>query len=135
MENTMYRDTVTKEVDDFLTTIDHFTNMQNNFGFSSVWSMLDCGVQDSDYSIFTDKLRQVVYECTSPDATMEDIYADLKDGGKRSSVQVTSWAVNGSIKALWAAADSCIKQSGTHHCYIEDFVLNDDGTLELVTGS
>jgi hypothetical protein len=135
MENTMYRDTVTKEVDDFLTTIDHFTNMQNNLGFSSVWSMLDCGVQDSNYSIFTDKLRQVVYECISPDATMEDIYADLKDGGKRSSVQVTSWAVNGSIKALWAAADSCIKQSGTHHCYIEDFVLNDDGTLELVTGS
>jgi hypothetical protein len=131
----MYQDTITKEDNDFLTTVDHFANMQNKLGFSSVWSMLDCGVQDSDFSIFTNKLRQVVYEFIRPDATMEEIYADLQDGGKRSSVQVTSWAVNGSIKALWAAADSCIKQSGTHHNYIEDFEVMEDGTLELVTGS
>jgi len=50
-------------------------------------------------------------------------------------MQVSSLAVNGSIKALWAAAESCIKQSGTHHRYIEDFEFGEDGTLELVTGS
>jgi hypothetical protein len=59
----------------------------------------------------------------------------LRDGGKRSSEEVTMLAVDGSIKSLWFAAESCIRQSGTHHRYIEDFEIQEDGSLMLVTGS
>ena len=61
--------------------------------------------------------------------------ADINDGGKRASAEVTMMAVDGSIKSLWFAAESCIRQSGTHHMYIENFHVLDDGSLELVTGS
>jgi len=85
--------------------------------------------------LFTDKVRKVTYEFVRPDATVEEIEADLRNGTNDAMAQVSSLAVNGSIKALWSAAESCIKQSGTHHSYIEDFTFGEDGTLELVTGS
>jgi len=44
-------------------------------------------------------------------------------------------AVDGTIKSLWFAANSCIRQSGTHHMYIEDFEMQEDGSLMLITGS
>ena len=97
--------------------------------------MHDFGKKGLDFEVFVKKMRKVTYEFVRDDATQEELMLDLRDGGKRSSAQVSSWAINGSIKSLWLAADSCIKQSGTHHRYIEDFVFGEDGTLELVTGS
>lgn len=131
----MYQETAVKNDNEFVTTMKHFDEMQNEFGFQSVWSIYDHGVQDSDFAMLNKKLRQVVYEYVREDATTAEILADIDDGGKRASAQVTSWAVDGTIKSLWAAAESCIKQSGTHHVFIEDFELNEDGTLTLVTGS
>ena len=49
--------------------------------------------------------------------------------------QVSMTAIDGTIKSLWFAAESCIKQSGTHHRFIEDFEFGEDGTLILITGS
>jgi hypothetical protein len=124
-----------EDVDTDTLCIEHFDDMQQELGMSTVWSMWDSGTMDADHAIFTDKMRKVTYDFIRADATSEEIYADLADGGNRSMVQVSSFAVNGTVKALWAAAESCIKQSGTHHSFIEDFQMQDDGSLALVTGS
>ncbi len=124
-----------EDVDTDTLCIEHFDDMQQELGMSTVWSMWDGGTIDADQAIFTDKMRKVTYNFVRADATLEEIYADLDDNGNRSMVQVSSFAVNGTVKALWAAAESCIKQSGTHHSFIEDFEMQDDGSLSLVTGS
>ena len=124
-----------EDVDIDTLCIEHFDDLQQELGMSTVWSMWDGGTMDADHTIFSDKMRKVVYTFVRNDATSEEIYADMKDGGQRSMAQVSSFAVNGTVKALWAAAESCIKQSGTHHQFIEDFEINEDGSLELITGS
>ena len=124
-----------EDVDTDTLCIEHFDDMQQELGMSTVWSMWDGGTISADHAIFTPQMRRVVYEFVRDDATSEEIYADLEDGGKRSMAQVSSFAVDGTVKSLWAAAESCIKQSGTHHQFIEDFEVNEDGSLELITGS
>jgi hypothetical protein len=124
-----------EDVDADTLAMEHFEDMRVELGVDSVWSMWDFGTKGLDFEVFVKKMRKVTYEFVRADATVEELNADLRDGGKRSMVQVSSWAINGTIKSLWLAADSCIKQSGTHHRYIEDFEFGEDGTLELVTGS
>lgn len=124
-----------EDVDTDTLCIEHFDDMQQELGMSTVWSMWDGGTMSADHAIFTPQMRRVVYEFVRDDATSEEIYTDLEDGGKRSMAQVSSFAVDGTVKSLWAAAESCIKQSGTHHQFIEDFEVNEDGSLELITGS
>jgi len=128
-----------EDVDTDTLCIEHFDDMQQELGMSTVWSMWDGGTMDADHAIFTDKMRKVTYDFIRADATSEEIYADLADGGNRSMVQVSSFAVNGTVKALWAAAESCFQQAkaavGDWHIYIEDFEMQDDGSLALVTGS
>ena len=124
-----------EDVDTDTLCIEHFDDMQQELGMSTVWSMWDGGTMSADHAIFTPQMRRVVYEFVRDDATSEEIYTDLEDGGKRSMAQVSSFAVDGTVKSLWAAAESCIKQSGTHHQFIEDFKVNEDGSLELITGS
>lgn len=121
--------------EDFMFTMDHFSAMQDELGMESVWSMYDGGCLDKDFPMFTNKQRLVRYQFVRPDATIEDIQADLANGTQSSMAEVTMLAVDGTIKSLWFAANSCIKQSGTHHRYIEDFEMQDDGSLMLVTGS
>lgn len=124
-----------EDVDADTLAMEHFEDLRVELNLDSVWSIWDGGSMPADYALFTKKMRKVVYEFVRPDATIEDIEADLRDGGKRSSAQVSSWAVDGTVKNLWIAANSCIKQSGTHHSYIENFELLNDGSLDLVTGS
>lgn len=131
MENVQY-DAATLE---FFDVCDHFTALQNELGYQSIWSIHDAGKVELDFEIFNSKPRLVRYEYVRPDATTEELMADLRDGGKRSSAEVTMLAVDGSVKSLWFAAESCIRQSGTHHRYIEDFEMQEDGSLMLITGS
>jgi len=131
MENVQY-DAETLE---FLEICDHFSALQNELGYDSIWSIDDAGKVGLDFKIFSDKQRLVRYEYIRDDATQEELMLDMKDGGKRASAEVTMFAIDGSIKSLWFAAESCIRQSGTHHRYIEGFDVCEDGSLELVTGS
>ena len=124
-----------QDVDTDTLACEHFVDLQEELGVNSVWSMWDFGTKGLDFEVFVKKMRKVTYEFVRPDATNEELMADMRDGTNNTMMQVSSLAVNGSIKALWAAAESCIKQSGTHHRYIEDFEFGEDGTLELVTGS
>lgn len=119
----------------FETTMNHFFAMKDELNMNTVWSIYDVGLKNSDYALLTNKARKVTYETVDPNASHEDLVADIADCGKRTTIEVSAWAVDGTIKALWKAAETCIKLSGTHHSYIENFEMHDDGTLELVTGS
>jgi len=122
-----------EDVDADTLAMEYWNDMKDELDVKSIWSIHEAGSIDS--VIFTKRMRKVTYEFVRPDATVEELDADLRDGGKRASAEVSSWAVDGTVKSLWHAADSCISQSGTHHMYIEDFEMQDDGTLSLTTGS
>ena len=119
---------------EFFAVCDHFTALQNELDYQSIWSIHDFGTKGLDFQVFTNKVRKVTYEFVRDDATTEELMQDLQDGGKRSMAQVSMFANDGTIKSLWFAAESCIKQSGTHHRFIEGFEFGEDGTLVLVTG-
>jgi len=124
-----------EDADQFTLDMEHWNDMMDELGVNSIWSIYDGGRMSPDARIFSKKMRKVTYEFVRPDATLEEIEADLRDGGKRASAEVSAWAIDGTVKCLWLAADSCIKQSGTHHSYIEDFQIQEDGTVSLTTGS
>jgi hypothetical protein len=124
-----------EDVDADTLAMEHFDDMKTELCMDSVWSIWEAAALSADDLLFQDRQYRVVYNHVRHDATTEEIWADVKDGGNRADAQVSMFAPSGSIKHLWFAADSCIKQSGTHHSYIEDFEMQDDGSLELVTGS
>lgn len=124
-----------EDVDYDVIAMEHFEDMRQELDMYSVWSIWDGGCMNADDMLFTERQYRVVYQFVRDDATTEELLADIADGGKRASAEVSMTAVSGSVKDLWRAADSCIRQSGTHHAFIEDFRVRNDGTLELVTGS
>jgi hypothetical protein len=124
-----------EDVDTDTLAMEHFEDLRQELGMSTVWSIYDGGCMSANDMLLKDRQYRIVYTFVRPDATVEEIDADIRDGGNRSDMQVSMFAISGSIKDLWRAADSCIRQSGTHHAYIEDFVVNNDGSVELVTGS
>ena len=107
-------------------TMDYFSVLKNDLGMDSVWDLPNATITSVDTMIFEDKQYKVKYKfIESMGSTMDDV----------KWAEVTMFAPSGSIKDLWFAANSCIKQSGTHHIYIEGFDINEDGTLSLITGS
>ena len=128
-------DAATLEDEKMMDTMYHFDNLREELGYQSVWSMYDFGAQDLDFKVFAKSAIRVRYQYVREDATTAELVADMEDGGQRSMAEVTSIAVTGDIAGLWRAAEACIKLSGTHHRYIEDFEFGEDGTLMLITGS
>jgi len=124
-----------EDVDADTLAMEHFEDLRVELNLDSVWSIWDGGCMPADYALFNKKMRKVTYTFVRPDATLNDIQADLEDGGNRSTAKTSAWAMDGTVKNLWIAANSCIEQSGTHHRYIENFELLDNGSLDLVTGS
>ena len=109
--------------------MDHFSNLKAELGYDTVWS-LESGLNGLDFNIFSDKPRKVTYKIID---RMGDSFDDV------DWVTFSSVAKDGTLGALWAAAEDCYQQAKEHngdwHIYIEDFDLQDDGTLSLVTGS
>ena len=114
----------------FFKAIDHFDKMATELGMDSVWSLhIGNGLMKKDELVLEDKQYKVTYKYIMPDATMGDLANDT------CWAEVSMFAPSGSVEHLWFAANSCIRQSGTHHRYIEDFEMQADGSLALVTGS
>ena len=109
--------------------MDHFDALKTEQGYETVWS-IETGIRPLDHAIFTDKPRLVTYKCIKEmGATFDDVTYET----------FTCMAQNGTIGALWTAAESCFKQAklalGDWHYFIENFEVQDDGSLSLVTGS
>lgn len=117
-----------EDVDTMTLEIEHYNDLKTELGYDTVWSME--GVMPLDQAIFTDKPRVVTYKCIKEmGATMDDV----------TYITFTAVAENGTVGALWKAAESCFQQAklaiNDWHYFVEDFDMQDDGSLELVTGS
>ena len=117
------------DVDEMTLMFEHFDDLKAELGYSTVWSMSDTALP-LDFKIFSDKERIVTYKCIK----------NMSNSGHAVEWQTfTSIAKDGTIGGLWEAAENCFKQAelalGDWHIYVEDFEVQDDGTLELVTGS
>jgi hypothetical protein len=111
--------------------VNYWSGCQDALGFETVWSIWEA--QSVDAKIFTDKPRKVNYSFISRDATMEELM-----NGTAKWITVSAVAEGGGVRDLWRAAESCYQQAkalGDWHYFIEDFKMNDDGSLKLCTGS
>ena len=118
-----------EDVDAFELEMEHFDDLKAELGYTTTWSM-DSGIMNLDQKIFTDKARVVTYKCIKEmGATMDDV----------TWITFTAVAENGTVGALWKAAESCYQQAklaiGDWHYFVENFELQEDGSLSLVTGS
>ena len=118
-----------EDVDAFELEMEHFDDLKHELGYDTTWSM-GSGVMALDQKIFSDKIRVVTYKCI---AEMGDTIDDV------TWMTFTAVAMNGTVGELWKAAENCFQQAkaalGDWHYFVEDFAVQDDGTLELVTGS
>ena len=120
---------VFEDVDAFELEMEHFDDLKAELGYDTTWSM-GSGIMALDQEIFSDKIRVVTYKCI---AEMGDTMDDV------TYMTFTAVAMNGTVGELWKAAENCFQQAkaalGDWHYFVEDFDVQEDGTLELVTGS
>ena len=117
-----------QDVDSYELEIEHFNDLKAQLGYETVWSIE--GIMPLDKAIFTDKPRVVKYKCIKEmGPTFDDTIWET----------FTAVAENGTVGALWKAAESCYQQAklavGDWHYFIEDFEVQEDGSLQLITGS
>ena len=118
-----------EDVDAFELEMEHFDDLKTELGYATTWSM-GSGIMNLDTHIFSDKARVVTYKCIKEmGATMDDV----------TYITFTAVAENGTVGALWKAAESCFVQAklaiGDWHYFVEDFEVQEDGSLSLVTGA
>jgi hypothetical protein len=118
-----------EDVDVFELQYEHYNELQKSLGYETVWSM-DMAPVPLDHAILTAKPRLVTYSCIAEmGESMDDV----------TWKTFTAVAENGTVGALWKAAESCYQQAkaivGDWHYFVEDFDLQDDGSLKLITGS
>lgn len=116
-------------VDTTMQSIQYWDAQQQAQGFETVWSIWECNSIDTQ--MFKNKSYRVYYRFIRADATSEEIMNDT------AWVEVSAFTAGGSVRDLWAAAESCFqqaKQQGDWHKFIEDFELTDEG-FELIMGS
>ena len=118
-----------EDVDAFELEMEHFDELKAELGYDTVWSM-DSGILNLDQKILTDKARVVTYKCIK----------NMSNSGHGVEwITFTAVAEDGSVGALWKAAESCYQQAklaiGDWHYFVENFEVQEDGNLSLVTGS
>tara|TARA_B100001057_G_C22795132_1_gene929281 strand:+ start:286 stop:675 length:390 start_codon:yes stop_codon:yes gene_type:complete len=117
-----------QDVDTFELEYEHFSDLKQELGYETVWSIE--GIMPLDKAIFTDTPRVIKYKCIKE---MGDTFDDV------TYETFTAVAENGTLGALWKAAESCYQQAklavGDWHYFIENFQVEADGTLTLETGS
>ena len=118
-----------EDVDAFELEYEHYSELKAELGYDTVWSM-DSGILNLDQKILTDKARVVNYKCIK----------NMSNSGHGVEwITFTAVAEDGSVGALWKAAESCYQQAklaiGDWHYFVENFEVQEDGNLSLVTGS
>tara|TARA_B100000073_G_scaffold338472_1_gene335654 strand:- start:31 stop:411 length:381 start_codon:yes stop_codon:yes gene_type:complete len=118
-----------EDVDAFELEMEHYDDLKAELGYDTVWSM-DSGILNLDQKILTDKARVVNYKCIK----------NMSNSGHGVEwITFTAVAEDGSVGALWKAAESCYQQAklaiGDWHYFVENFEVQEDGNLSLVTGS
>lgn len=111
-------------------SIQYWGEQQDALGFETVWSIWECS--DVNQNLLKNKSYRVFYRFLAADATVEQIM-----NGTAEEIEVSAFTAGGSVRDLWAAAESCFqqaKQQGDFHKFIENFEATDEG-FEMVMGS
>ena len=119
-----------EDVDKMTLEIEHYNDLKQQQGYSTVWSMGE-GIMQLDHKILSDKVRVVKYKCI---ASMGDTL-----DSEVTWQTFTAVAQDGTLGELWKAAENCFQQAqlalDDWHYFVEDFHVCEDGSVELVTGS
>lgn len=105
----------------FYNKMNYFNGAREALNYDTTWSIYEADHVDSQ--MLNDKVRRVFYR-----------FYD----GKMREVEVSAVAADGTVRSFWAAAESCYQQAkaqGDWHYFIEDFQVQEDGSLELWMGS
>lgn len=116
---------------EFLNKMHYFAGAREALDCDTVWSIYE--VDHIDSVMLSDKVRRVFYRFYAKDVTSEELM-----NGTAEEIEVSSTAVNGTVRELWRAAESCYKQAkvqGDWHYFVEDFQMQEDGSLEIWMGS
>ena len=117
-----------QQIDKDYPEIAFYDKLKGDLVYDTVWSMSGC--LPLDKAIFTDNPRKVTYTIID---RMGDSFDDV------DWVTFSSVAENGTVGALWKAAEDCFQQAkennGDWHYFIEDFDMQEDASLKLITGS
>ena len=111
----------------YLDSMDYFTNCKEELGYETVWSM-DVGTFILTDKIYTNVPRIISYR----------FITNIEMDGKATWATVTGIARDNTIASMWAACEEAYQQAklmGDHHIYIEDLIMQDNGTLEMIAGS
>lgn len=109
----------------------YFFGVREALGFETVWSMYE--FDSIDQNILKEGKKILFYKFFSNDATVDELM-----NGTAQEIAVSAVAESGSVKDLWTAAEACFQKAkslGDWHKYIEDLVMQEDGSFELVMGS
>jgi hypothetical protein len=110
----------------------YWADKQEELGFVSRWSMGEGTRMETE--IFTNKQRRINYTVYARDVTVEEL-----QNGTARQVMFSTFAADNTVAALYRAGEFLIKsamaQEGSWHVFIEDFVMQADGSLDMVTGS
>lgn len=115
----------------FENQMNYFAGIQHAMNYETTWSIYEAN--HIDMQVLSDGARRVFYRFLDDNATTEEIL-----NGTAQEIEVSSLAVNGTVRELWRAAESCFQQAkaqGDWHRFIENFEMQEDGSLELVMGS
>jgi hypothetical protein len=114
-----------------LDTVRYWDEQREALGFETVWCLDEA--KDINTKFLRDRVRRVCYQFYAQNATVEQLL-----NGTAEMIEVSAFAVDGSVRALWTAAESCYQQAKQHgdwHKFIEDIEARDDGSFELIMGS
>ena len=116
---------------EFHAKMNYFYGVKDTLGYDTVWSMYE--FDNIDQNILKEGTKRICYTFYAADATVEELMNDTAE-----MIEVSAIAVNGTVRELWRAAEACYQQAkvkGDWHYFIEDFEVQEDGSLELVMGS
>lgn len=126
----MPREDYTAEDLKFFDEMEHWDNLQHELGYETKWSLYDGGKMPLEQKIFKDGPYLITYKC------IESMGPGMENA---KWITFTSVAKDGSIGAFWEASENVYQQAkaivGDWHTFIENFEFQDNGSVELVTGS
>jgi hypothetical protein len=100
--------------------IDAFRAVQDREGFSTVWSIHEVTDIEDKVPLKNQVGRKVVFN-----------YWDKNFNDKKveTTIKGETWL------DMWRAANELVVTSGDFHIFVENFVMQEDGSFELICGS
>jgi len=112
-------------------TATYWGNERERLGYETTWSIWETPTVET--KLLTDRPRLVTYKIYAKDASVEELM-----GGTATEIVLKTTAKGGSVRDLWEAAETVYKKAkalGDWHTFVEDFHMEDDGSLTLCMGS